>query len=440
MFKILSIAVILLITQSEAESQEYWLNQPSPTAKDLKVCFFTDSLNGWIGGDSGVIIHTTDKGKSWNFQNSGVNNWIISIFFINERTGYALSWEIDTPPPNFYGTRILYTSNGGNNWSNYLYPDTNLFLYSIYFLDSLNGYMGGTGGNVRYTSDAGASWLTSVNDSGSFNGFPIAKIKFYDSQTGYAAGGAFDIAGVIWKTTNAGRNWSNQIVGPEPINDIYFFDSLNMIGVGGDFEYGSSHIVTSDGGSQWNYLKFGVFGIANSIGFRTGSEAWISLGIVDSFLVSTNGGNNWSLTHVPNGAKIYSLIFVDYRHGWAVGNDGAILKYNSDLIGIKNNSLSVPESIVLYQNYPNPFNPSTVIHYDVPSGVKAQLSNIKLVVYNNLGKEITTLVNENKPAGKYNAVFDGSSFPSGIYFYRITAGSLSSGKEYSQTKKMILLK
>ena len=83
----------------------------------------------------------------------------------------------------------------------------------------------------------------------------------------------------------------------------------------------------------------------------------------------------------------------------------------------------------LNQNYPNPFNPSTVISYSI-----SRESYVTIKVYNVLGKEIETLVNENKPAGIYKVKFNGSSLPSGVYFYRIQAGSFES------SRKLILLK
>ncbi|MBK8980930.1 MAG: T9SS type A sorting domain-containing protein [Ignavibacteria bacterium] len=89
-----------------------------------------------------------------------------------------------------------------------------------------------------------------------------------------------------------------------------------------------------------------------------------------------------------------------------------------------------PESFILSQNYPNPFNPVTVIQYSIPSGG----NDVKLVVYNNLGKEILTLVNEKQNAGSYAVNFNGESFPSGVYFYKLDAG------EFVESKRMILLK
>ena len=91
----------------------------------------------------------------------------------------------------------------------------------------------------------------------------------------------------------------------------------------------------------------------------------------------------------------------------------------------------------LEQNYPNPFNPSTVISYRLPV-----IGYVTLKVFDLLGREIATLVNEEKPAGEYEVEFDGSALTSGIYFYQLKAGnpSTSSGQVDSDTRKMILIK
>ncbi len=95
-------------------------------------------------------------------------------------------------------------------------------------------------------------------------------------------------------------------------------------------------------------------------------------------------------------------------------------------------SSSLPHKFTLYQNYPNPFNPVTIIKYSVPAD--RAVNKITLKVYDILGREVATLVNGEKPAGQYEVTFDASGFSSGIYFYKLSAGS------FIQTKKMILLK
>jgi len=92
-------------------------------------------------------------------------------------------------------------------------------------------------------------------------------------------------------------------------------------------------------------------------------------------------------------------------------------------------NIEMPTSFLLQQNFPNPFNPITTISYSIPA-----LQNVKLIVYDILGREISTLVNEEKPAGTYSVTFDANGLSSGVYFYRIEAGN------FNQVNKMIYLK
>jgi hypothetical protein len=89
----------------------------------------------------------------------------------------------------------------------------------------------------------------------------------------------------------------------------------------------------------------------------------------------------------------------------------------------------VPSDYILFQNYPNPFNPATSIKFSIPKS-----SNVKLVVYDITGKELELLVNEQLKAGTYQTNWNALNYPSGVYFYRLTAG------EYSETKRMVLVK
>ena len=90
---------------------------------------------------------------------------------------------------------------------------------------------------------------------------------------------------------------------------------------------------------------------------------------------------------------------------------------------------SLPKDFELLQNYPNPFNPSTTIEYEIPNS-----SNVKIEIFDVLGRKIETLMNNEQTRGNYKIYFDGSNLSSGIYFYKITAG------KFIQTKKMFLIK
>jgi hypothetical protein len=120
-------------------------------------------------------------------------------------------------------------------------------------------------------------------------------------------------------------------------------------------------------------------------------------------------------------------VWTDERAG---GFDMEIFTAQIDITtGIKPVVNTIPSQIELKQNYPNPFNPMTNIRYGLPKN-----SFVKLTVYNALGREIETLVNEKQSAGTYETAFDASRYPSGVYFYRLTTDG------FSETRKMLLIK
>lgn len=116
-----------------------------------------------------------------------------------------------------------------------------------------------------------------------------------------------------------------------------------------------------------------------------------------------------------------------------IGGDFEIT-YHTLITSIEPNPIANISDFELNQNYPNPFNPSTKIRYKIPSSTTGQDTYVKLIVYDVLGNEIIKLVNEEKPAGNYQVDFNASSLASGVYFYRLQAGS------FVGTKKMILLR
>ncbi|PIQ09889.1 MAG: hypothetical protein COW71_04690 [Ignavibacteriales bacterium CG18_big_fil_WC_8_21_14_2_50_31_20] len=94
-----------------------------------------------------------------------------------------------------------------------------------------------------------------------------------------------------------------------------------------------------------------------------------------------------------------------------------------------NGDNTIPNTFSLSQNYPNPFNPTTIIQYSIK-----EVSNVKLRVYDMLGREVKTLVNQQQSAGRYNIEFNAANLSSGVYFYRIEAGN------FVASKKLLLLK
>ncbi len=132
-------------------------------------------------------------------------------------------------------------------------------------------------------------------------------------------------------------------------------------------------------------------------------------------------------------AQIYDLEVKNIQNGYELwiscaSRGVAVLKVET---GVTNQEeiINTPTDFVLNQNYPNPFNPTTTISFSIPSS-----EFISLKVYDILGNEVATLVNEEKPAGEYDVTFDASTLTSGVYLYRLRAGN------YTEIKKMILMK
>ncbi len=120
-----------------------------------------------------------------------------------------------------------------------------------------------------------------------------------------------------------------------------------------------------------------------------------------------------------------------------VGGYETIIKSNTGgfpPIGIQQISSNIPESFVLGQNYPNPFNPSTKIRFSVPPLKGVRGMTVRLVIYDLLGREIETLVNEQLQPGTYETEWNGTAFSSGVYFYQLTAN------DFKVSRKMVLSK
>jgi hypothetical protein len=135
-------------------------------------------------------------------------------------------------------------------------------------------------------------------------------------------------------------------------------------------------------------------------------------------------GESINLDNLPSGG-IYGIM-KKVTNLWA--DPSLKLKYDIT-VDVEDVQAEVPTDYTLYQNYPNPFNPSTKIKFVIPKS-----SSVNLKVYNVLGKEAATLVNEKRLAGSYEVEFDASRLPSGVYFYKLQAGS------FAETKKMVLLR
>ncbi len=191
----------------------------------------------------------------------------------------------------------------------------------------------------------------------------------------------------------------------------------------GDTEFWDYVVVEGSNGGDW-------------IPLGDGYDARLDNRWLNAYNSDADGNSSMFRTHTINLLDYFNpgeTIIIRFRMfadqfvtgwGWAIDN----IKIQDQFVGIDDPEV-IPTKFALEQNYPNPFNPSTTIKFSIP-----QKTNVKLNIYNSIGELVTTLVNEEKPAGNYSVKWDSHNLASGIYYYRISAG------DFNEVKKMILMK
>jgi len=247
-----------------------WYQQASGTAATLNSVHFENANNGWVVGDSGIILHTTNGGQEWLKQNSGTNNHLNGGWFADLNTGWVVGDS---------GT-ILKTSNGGQEWITQT-SGTNLYLYSACFIDVNKGW--------------------------------IAAGGYHDGVGGYGA--------IILHTTNGGTDWVTQYVDTVSgacLNTVYFVDNSMGWAVGRN----ATLLKTTDGGDNWiNPSAEFNWDFAWSVYFLDLNNGWAAVAgipkVCGDLLYTTNGGVDW---FDGGDATTYSIYFIDSNNGWAVGH------------------------------------------------------------------------------------------------------------------------
>jgi hypothetical protein len=221
-------------------------------------------------------------------------------------------------------------------------------------------------------------------------GLGFAGVSFTDPNTGTVVGDN----GIILRTTDGGATWMSQSsLTADNLHGVSFTDANTGTVVGG-----------------WSAASY---------------PSWLAV-----ILHTTDGGATWTNVSLPTTNVLAAVCWTDANTGTAVGENGTILRTaNAGTTGIEaDRQRKTPQDFLLGQNYPNPFNPGTTIHYGLP-----HKSQVHLVVYNTLGQQVSTLIQAQQEAGTYEVKFDGTALASGVYFYRLQAGS------YVNTKKLLLI-
>lgn len=353
-----------------------------------------------IGGSGfdvvGSIVQTSDGGYAaagWtnSFGAGGYDMYIVKL-----DAGGNLQWSKTVGGTDFdYAYSIIQTSDGG-------------------FAVAGKTVSYGAGGYdvyvVKLSSSGALQWTRTVGGTGD-DGASVRNPLIQTTDGGYAVCGSTESFGAgatdmyIVKLNSSGNlQWSETVGGP-------YVDVANSI------------LQTTDGG-------FDIIGRTGSFGAGGNDMYFVKLdangnACSNSTSPQSSSGTGGTIGSPPS--IVNSPPLTDMSVDPSISSGGTLTSFCPT--GVQPISNGIPDSYKLQQNYPNPFNPSTKISYSLP-----RAGNVKLVVFDALGREIAILVNKQMNPGSYEVTWDASNYPSGVYFYKLTSG------DYTETRKMILIK
>src|SRR5215475_7753363 len=289
-----------------------WSAANSGTTNNLNGGYLLDSGVGFVVGDAGTILKTTDAGITWSPLTSGTTNALYDVYFFDATQGVAVGEQ----------GLILRTTDGGAGWQG-VTSGVEDALRSVSF-SGVNGIIGGDSQTILYSTDAGASWQ--ISQSGFFGGgFPGAQML--SPTVGFVAGQNSIFVPLFGASTDGGANWDlgaflfeNNEGG---CTDVFFFDQDTGVVSGAVFDGRGAIARTTDGGTNWSTLFFdqaiqGITFPQPTSGFATGAGGRISQ--------STDGGITWTDQASGTSANLNDVFFAsDALRGIAVGDSGTIL-------------------------------------------------------------------------------------------------------------------
>jgi photosystem II stability/assembly factor-like uncharacterized protein len=417
---------------------ENW-NDISSGSTSLSAIYFINENVGWAVGPFGKIIKTTDGGNSWENQVSGFNIWLADVLFLNENAGWIAAGS----------GLLLKTTDGGTTWEDQLIAPTTMYdFYSVYFIDSNNGCACGSYGIQMKTTDGGVSWI----QEGPITHRNLNAVYFSDINTGFTVGDG----GQILKSgqdINIGSRSHNNLnlsiadfnTAEDTIFAYYqkdFLDSYQLV----DVEILLDTILHTSDCDLIITLTHSE--ITDTLVRNRGNDGdnFISTRLLDASLNLLESGSSPFAGDFKPESPLNTFAGLDPNGEWVLRiYDGAaenagtfqawgIKFYFESITGFRDMCDLIIDEFILHQNYPNPFNPVTTIRFAIPQNARGERQEVTLKVFDILGREVSTLVNEEKAAGTYEVMFNGNKFASGVYFYQLIAG------EFIQTKKMLLLK
>jgi photosystem II stability/assembly factor-like uncharacterized protein len=409
------------------ETFAQWSKIPNLEYTDIHCLLATSDSTLFVGGDNATLLRSTDNGSTWTSA-MGKGIYADTVLSLEEGFGYIFAGA--------NGVESVYrSSDNGASWSaaNVGLP---LSVQVNSMTSTASAIYAATNSGVYSSIDSGGSW---VADTVGLNMAP-----WYEYPTPGGTIGIIAVDSALYTV----RSWDTYTQGGVYVTVA---DSIAWMSIGPDSlpTYGifaiavvDANVFVAAASGVYLYSGSNQLWLSRSNGLPADLQSCI-MTTADSLLfayiglrngqmyVTSDLGKTWSAIHdstfTSNGIN---AMVANKEYLFAGTNSGGWRIPIADIItSVNNNHHHLQVGYVLYQNYPNPFNPTTIITYQLLAA-----SHVTLKVYDVLGREVRLLVNERESAGSHSAAFDGSNLPSGVYIYRLQAGS------FTQSKKLALLK
>lgn len=428
----LQLTILMVLVSITLLAQDGWVNQiPESNYPGIVSVYAIDASNIWVAGEEGIILHSTDGGLTWIELNCGISVTLTTVEFIDENRGWVAGSAVDDK------TTIAHTKDAGENWE-FRIPAGFADYVQIMDIDfikknddsGIRGFAAGGLGHISITDDLGENWEIVSGNCGEGNFWSCCII---DENTGWFVGmpSATNYYTIL-KTSDAGLSFENQVNPTEPeqpLREVCFIDNMRGLAVG----LVGTILYTDNGGETWEARPNDGYRW-ESVYLLPSGKAW-AVGDRGKIAYSEDFGYTWEMQQSNVDCELWEVFFINDNEGWIVGGGigkpGVILHTTNSgkVVNIEEMDAS-GERFILMQNHPNPFKNSTRISYMIEyPGFTA------VKIFDLLGNEVISYVNDFQEEGKYDIEINGDDFKEGFYFYQLVIDDIP-----LKTRRMLILR
>lgn len=409
--------MLLLCIRFTYPQTQFWQQTAGPYAGPINVLVTNHHGDIFAGTDIGGVYRSSNDGANW----TAVNNGLPSL--------YIRALAIDSSGNIFVGTQgagVLRSSNSGGSWSQ-------TSLTTIWTIRSIAAHPSGhvlagtSGGGAFRSTDEGGTW-TPVN-----NGLSDDYVRsFAINSSGHVFAGT-GIVGVF-RSQDEGESWS--ITGLISSWDFraLAIDARDHIFAGG---WGGGVFRSTDNGAAWMQVNKGLADtVIEFLAVNSSSHVFAATRSRGVFRTTDNGQNWEPINNGLTDLDVRSLAINADGYIFAGTASSGVFRSVKPTTSVKTESKDNPNRLFLDQNYPNPFNTLTNISFRIPARdpKSSNFAHISLKVYDQLGREVTTLVSKELEPGSYSTMFNARALASGVYFYRLQTA------KFRESRKLMLVK